>query len=57
MVSAIQGREELEFLDEVVPLRVSAEDAAAVNTHLKLPQSVIVNPDKKVGFPFYLTFC
>jgi hypothetical protein len=44
----VQDREVLEFLDEVLPERVSAEDAAMINAHLKLTQGVIVNPQKKV---------
>jgi hypothetical protein len=44
----VQDSDALEFLDEVVPQRVSAEDAAAMNAHLKLTQGVVVNPQKKV---------
>jgi hypothetical protein len=45
----VQGSESFEFLDEVIPQRISAEDAAAMNVHLKLAQGVVVNPDKKAS--------
>jgi hypothetical protein len=37
-----------EFLDEVLPQRFTAEDAAAINFQLKLSQGVTINPVKKV---------
>jgi hypothetical protein len=44
----VQESDVLEFLDEVVPQRVVAEDASAINAHLKLMPGVAVNPHKKV---------
>jgi hypothetical protein len=49
LASVVQGSETFEFLDEVIPQRISAEDAAAMNVHLKLAQGVVINPDKKAS--------
>ena len=48
LANVVQDNDSLEFLDEVVPQRVAAEDAAAINAHLKLAQGVAVNSQKKV---------
>jgi hypothetical protein len=48
LAAAVQDSEVFEFLDEVVPQRVLAQDAATMNLHLKLTQGVTVNPQKKV---------
>ena len=46
-----------EFLDEVVPRRVAAEDAAAINSQLKFANGVTINPEKKVGSVAYVGSC
>ncbi len=48
LAAAVQDSEVFEFLDEVVPQRVLAQDAATMNLHLKLTQGVTVNPQKQV---------
>jgi hypothetical protein len=49
LASVVQGSETFEFLDEVIPQRISAQDAAALNLHLKLAQGVVINPEKKAS--------
>jgi hypothetical protein len=51
LAAVVQDSEVLEFLDEVVPQRILAQDAATMNLHLKLTQGVTVNPQKKVRCP------
>jgi len=48
LAALVQDREMFEFLDEVLPQRFTAEDAAAINFQLKLSQGVTINPVKKV---------
>jgi hypothetical protein len=59
LAAVVQDREDLEFLDEVLPGRIAAEDAATINLHLKLTHGVIVNPQKKVqlSHPFDCCSC
>lgn len=47
LAAVVHDREYLEFLDEVLPERIAAEDAAAINFHLKLAPGVIINPPKQ----------
>jgi hypothetical protein len=49
LASVVQGSEAFEFLDDAIPQRISAEDAAAINLHLKLAQGVVIHPDKKAS--------
>jgi hypothetical protein len=57
LAAVVHDREYLEFLDEVLPERIAAEDAAAINLHLKLNHGVIVNPQKKVRLHHPCDFC
>ncbi len=49
LAAVVQGSEAFEFLDEVIPQRVTAEDAAAINLHLKMAQGVNVHLEKKAS--------
>ena len=57
LAALVRDREMFEFLDEVVPQRVTAEDAAAFNAQLKLANGVTINPEKKVGSVAYVGSC
>ncbi len=49
LAAVVQGSETFEFLDDVIPQRITAEDAAVINLHMKMAQGVKVNPEKKAS--------
>ena len=57
LAALVQDREMFEFLDEVLPQRFTAEDAAAINFQLKLSQGVTINPVKKVCGGARVIYC